>query len=123
LSYGNYKLEVSSVNEVGESLLSPSNTVQFANPPSAPATLTLTSTSAPSLTASWTASALSNGDAVRGYKLYIDDGVGGDFIMVYDGSRISNVYQHTIGSNLVECGVLYNVEVTAINVAGESLPT
>ena len=123
LSYGNYKLEVSSANKVGESLLSFSNTVQFANVPSALATSFLTSTSSPSLTVAWSASALTNGDAVRGYNLYIDDGAGGDFTLVYDESLISNLYDYTIGSNFVECGVLYNVKVTAVNVAGESLPT
>ena len=44
----NLKLQVSAVNEIGESILSASNTVTFANLPSAPASLILTSTAIPS---------------------------------------------------------------------------
>ncbi len=117
-----YKIEVSSVNAVGESALSLSSNILFANTPTAPATLTLTSDSLPSLTATWTAPTTSNGDAVKGYKLYIDDGQGGNFVLAYDGSSVANVYTYTIGSNLVKCGILYNVKVTAINIAGEGVP-
>lgn len=81
-----YKLQVSSVNAVGESAISDANTVLFANVPSAPATLTLTSSATPDLTATWTAPSSSNGDIIRGYKLYIDDGAGGVYTLVYDGS-------------------------------------
>lgn len=42
-----YKIQVSSVNEVGESALSDAITVLFANVPTAPVSLTLTSTSLP----------------------------------------------------------------------------
>lgn len=44
--------------------------------------------------------------------------------LVYDGSNYPAVYSHTITSedNLITCGVVYNVEVTAINSAGESSP-
>jgi hypothetical protein len=69
-----YKIEVSSDNEIGESALSDANTVLFANVPSAPTSMTLTSTKKPTITASWTAPSLSNGDVVKGYKVYVDDG-------------------------------------------------
>lgn len=82
-------------------MLSPANTILFANIPSAPASLTLTSDASPSLTATWTAPLSANGDAVSGYKLYIDDGQGGDYTLVYDGSNQANVYSYTIGSNYV----------------------
>lgn len=39
-----YKLQVSALNEIGESMLSASNTIVFANVPDAPASLTLTPT-------------------------------------------------------------------------------
>lgn len=52
---------------------------------------------------------MTNGDAVRGYKLYIDDGEGGDFNLVYDGSNFANIYTYTIGSKYIQCGILYNV--------------
>ena len=48
------KLQVSALNEVGESILSISNTVTFANVPSAPADLTLTA-STTSINIEWTA--------------------------------------------------------------------
>lgn len=102
---------------------SAANTVIFANIPSAPVSLTLTSTQTPTLTAIWSAPLLTNGDAIRGYKLYIDDGLGGDYSIIYDGSIIANVYTFTIGKDNIECGVLYNLKVTAINYAGESNPT
>ena len=100
-SGSSYKLEVSSVNEVGESAHSDSNTILFANVPSTPASLTLTSTAKPDLTATWTGPSSINGDAVRGYKLYIDDGEGGDFSLVYDGTGFANIYTYTIGQDLV----------------------
>ena len=59
---------------------------------------------------------------MRGYKLYIDDGEGGDYTLVYDGSGFPNVYQFIIKEQIA-CGVVYNVKVTAINYAGESTPT
>lgn len=116
-------MQVSSVNEVGESLLSEANTVLFSNVPNAPASLTLTSTYKPDLTALWTAPSSSNGDTVRGYKLYIDDGQGGDFSLVYDGAGFANIYTYTVGADYLSCGTTYNLLVTASNSAGESSPT
>jgi hypothetical protein len=118
-----YKIEVSSTNDVGESSLSDITSVVFANVPSSPQTLTMTTTSQPALTAAWTAPLSSNGDAVRGYTLYIDDGNGGDFTLVYNGSTYASVYSYTIDSSTIECGLLYNLQITAINSAGESDPT
>ena len=94
----------------------------FSNVPSVPATLTLTSTAKPDITATWTAPSTINGDAVKGYKLYIDDGEGGDYSLVYDGSKFANIYTYNIGSDYVKCGVIYYLMITAINSAGESLP-
>jgi len=53
---------------------------------------------------------------VKGYKLYIDDGEGGDYTLVYDGTGFPNVYQYIIKEQLL-CGFVYNVKVTAINYA------
>ena len=115
-----YKVQASSVNEVDESELSPAAMLLFANRPDAPASLTLTSTRKPSIEAHWTAPTASNGDEVAGYKLYIDNGVGGDFVVVFDGSSDQPAtYSHVIEQD-IECGALYNLMVTAINVAGES---
>lgn len=119
-----YKIEVTSLNAIGESLKSPPLTTLFSNTPSQPATLVLTSTDAPSIKASWTVPSSLNGDVIRGYKLYIDDGEGGDYIMIYDGTNFANVYSYTIaGSDILQCGVIYNLKITALNSAGESIPT
>lgn len=72
--------------------------------PTAPATLTLTAASLPSITASWTAPTTMNGDVVKGYKLYMDDGQGGDFSLIYDGSLFANVYTYTVSSDKLVCG-------------------
>ena len=121
-----YKILISSVNEVGESAKSESNTILFSNIPSAPASLVLASIvetkEQPYIRATWTAPTQLNGDAVKGYKLYIDDGEGGDYTLVYDGTGFPNVYQFIIKEQIA-CGVVYNVKVTAINYAGESAPT
>jgi hypothetical protein len=84
------KLQVSAVNEIGESILSKSNSVIFANIPSAPSSLTLTPTAyLASIKAEWTAPSTVNGDAVTGYSVYIDDGYGGEFELVLDGDSSS----------------------------------
>lgn len=72
-----YKVQVTSVNEVGESQPSPSARILFANRPTPPTSLTLTSSALPSITAIWTAPLMANGDAVAGYRLYIDNAAGG----------------------------------------------
>ena len=120
-----YKIQISSVNEVGESAKSESNTILFSNVPSAPASLVLASIvetkEQPFIRATWTAPVDVNGDTVRGYKLYVDDGEGGDYTLVYDGTGFPNVYQFIIKEQIT-CGVVYNVKVTAVNYAGESSP-
>lgn len=121
-----YKIQVSSSNEVGESQKSESVTILFANAPSQPASLSLAPglpliKSEPHIVATWSAPVSVNGDAVRGYKLYIDNGEGSDYSLVYDGTGFANVYTYTVTS-MLSCGTLYNLKVTAVNLAGESLP-
>lgn len=44
--------------------------------------------------------------------------------MAYDGTNFANVYTHTIsGNENIECGITYNLRITALNAAGESAPT
>jgi hypothetical protein len=106
------------VNQIGESILSASNTVIFANLPLAPASLTLTSTASPAqIVASWTAPNQVNGDAIDGYNVYVDDGFGGPFSLVFAGPTQANMYQSTITG--LTCGLRYSVQITAINSAGE----
>lgn len=67
----------------------------------------------------WTASLSVNGDAVSGYKVYLDDGFGGPFTLVYDGLNYPSTYSFKITDSHLTCGRLYAVQVTASNVAGE----
>jgi len=69
---------VSAVNEVGESKLSMARTIKFANVPAQPQTLHLTAWQT-GIRADWTKPLQVNGDAVSGYKVYVDDGLGGPF--------------------------------------------
>lgn len=109
------------MNEIGESILSIANSVIFANVPSEPLTLSLEATAMPaSIKAEWTAPASVNGDAVSGYRVYVDDGAGGPFTMVYDG-HTSSTYSFEIPS--LTCGLLYFVQVSAKNSAGEGHTT
>jgi hypothetical protein len=105
------------VNEIGESVLSQSNSVIFANIPSAPSSLTLTPTAYPaSIKAEWTAPQFTNGDSVTGYRVYVDDGFGGAYELVFH-SNSSSTYAYEIPG--LTCGLLYSVQVTAKNSAGE----
>ena len=117
-----YKLQVSALNEIGESTLSQSNTVTFANVPDPPASLTLTANAEDAtIKVEWTAPAQANGDAVHGCKVYVDNGHGGPFTLVLDATGFPGTYTYTAGeeSESLECGLLYIVRVTALNSAGE----
>ncbi len=82
-----YKIQVTAVNSAGESAKSTTYYLLFANPPGVPTSLALASTIS-TLTVSWVAPSSYNGDAVRGYKVYLDDGNGGPITLAYDGSSL-----------------------------------
>jgi hypothetical protein len=115
-----YKMQISATNEVGESLKSPSARITFANRPDPPASLTLSSNTTPSIEAKWTAPVDSKGDLPSGYRLYVDNGAGGQYEMVFDGSSdMPATFSFVVSQNIL-CGGRYSVKVTAVNVAGES---
>lgn len=116
-----YKLQVSAVNEIGESLLSLANTVLHAMTPDMPDVLTLSSLDYPaSISIRWTAPLNTNGDDVWGYRVYLDNGRGGPFRLIYDSVGYSSIYEYQAAlAEQVECGYLYNVRVAAVNTAGE----
>lgn len=116
------KLQVSAHNNVGESILSKSNSITFANVPSEPQQVTLeTMDDLSTMRVMWTAPVQANGDAIHGYKVYVDDGIGGPYSLVFDGSNYPNTYQNDIFD--LKCGFNYYVQVSAINVAGEGPST
>jgi len=110
-------VQVSALNAVGESPLSGSLNVKFANVPTVPTSVSTTATKE-SLTLSWAAPASTNGDAVSAYKVYLDDGKGGDLELIE--TTIASSFSYIIEG--IECGLTYNAEITAVNGAGESLP-
>ena len=118
-----YKVQVSSVNAVTESEHSDALTFLFANVPSVPQTLALTSTET-TISATWSAPASNNGDTVTGYNIYINDGQGSEPVLVTNtiGSPSILSYSTMMGGDgsYLECGRRYYLEITAVNVAGES---
>jgi hypothetical protein len=92
--------------------------------PDKPASITLTPMTQPlAIKIDWTAPLNSNGDNTWGYRVYLDNGRGGPFTLIFDTVGYSSIYSYTTGqTENVDCGYLYNVQVTAINTAGEGMP-
>lgn len=121
-----YKVQISSVNEIGESSLSDSLIFLFALPPSSPLTLALKATEG-EITATWNVPTSYNGDYVNGYILYISDDVGGD-PQYHDSTEgtpeiLSYVFTSDANNDPLQCGSTYSIAITAVNLAGESTPT
>ncbi len=113
-----YKFKHRAVNEVDKSDFS--NTIDagvsdFPDQPAAPTIGTLGETS---ITLSWVTSA-DKDLPVIGYQLYMDDGYGGDYSIVYDGKNFPNVRQFTVTG--LSRGLVYNFKVTALNFNGASV--
>ena len=105
-----YKLQVSASNEIGESQKSVARTLRHANVPSAPQSLVLTAAIKPDeIKAEWTAPASMNGDSVSGYRVYLDDGFGGPFTLVYDGKNVPSTYSFTVEQEHLTCSRRYSV--------------
>ena len=121
LTLGNqYKLQISALNEIGESALSTSSMIVFANVPDAPASLQLTPTAsdASTILIEWEAPEEANGDAVTSYDVYLDNGRGGPFERIFTSIPSTQAYLAGV-TEALDCGYLYMVRVTATNVAGE----
>jgi hypothetical protein len=93
-----HKVQVSSVNAIGESSLSNALVFIFANAPSTPQSLTAASTET-SIILSWAAPASTNGDVVAGYKIYINDGTGSEPVEVLDTSGTPSQLSATLMTN------------------------
>lgn len=121
----NYKVEISSVNLIGESVKSPALVTKFANVPSVPLTFVLTSTTK-EIKATWAAPTTINGDAVQGYYIYMDDGQGSGLKMIKNTVGVPSTLSTTITQDytftILACGRTYRLQITAVNLAGESLP-
>jgi len=53
--------------------------------------------------AEWSAPTYVNGDAVTGYKVYVDDGLGGQFTLVFNGDNYPSTYEYNIFN--LTCGL------------------
>lgn len=83
------------MNEIGESILSLANTVLHAMVPSMPETLTLAAKDKPAtIDINWTIPLESNGDDPWGYRVYLDNGRGGPFRLIYDSVGYSSIYHY-----------------------------
>lgn len=84
-----YRIHFEAENSIGISSNQLYETiVGITDPPSPPSSLTniLSKSSSTSIALQWTDPPLSN-LPIEGYMLYIDDGLGGDFSLLYDGSQ------------------------------------
>jgi hypothetical protein len=112
-----YRIKLSALNSIGTS--KPSNDYYFtiASPPHPPTNLTSNAATKHSISTTWTPPASNNGSPVVGYNVYML--TDGNFIKA-NPELITNISFITSG---LETGIEYFFKVTAINAAGESLPS
>lgn len=84
-------------------------------------TIDWTRSSKTSLAVNWVAPSVVPSSPITGYTLEMDDGNGGQFTQIYDGSQDSNALQFLI-KHLTN-GLLYRFRVYAVNFNGKSLPS
>jgi fibronectin type 3 domain-containing protein len=114
-----YYYRISAVNTVGESTKSieVSATPAAATAPSAPLGLTASGGKPHGIALSWSAPASNGGSATIGYKVYRGT-TGGTYVLLVSLGNVTS-YKDTTAAR----GVTYYYVVTAVNAAGESLPS
>ena len=117
-----YKVQISSVNIIGESALSDALIFMF-EIPYTPNSLALTSTQT-EITLAWTQPSLGSIASVDGYKIYINDGEGSEPVFVFSTEGSPSILTHTLtadsNGNALKCGNTYRVFVTSVNKVTES---
>ena len=115
-----YSFKYTAINSVGPSDYSLVLTVPLADVPAQPTSLVLTPLSKTSITASWSASTSTGSPAgdIIGYVLYRDNGLAGDYTMIYNGTTIATV--RSIVSSSLTSGYYYQFYYSAVNYVGLS---
>jgi hypothetical protein len=121
-----YQVSVAAKNAQGTGVDSDYLSFRFANTPSSPQSFTLESTDL-EITAKWQPPTDNNGDFVQSYKVYLDNGFGGEPKLVHTASKeILEIMSYTTmldgNRELIQYGRMYRGKVTASNTAGESDP-
>jgi hypothetical protein len=106
---------VSSESLIGEGELSNPLLIWAVDLPAA-TTLTLTDTSRSSCSVQWSAVAPPANTLITGYQVLIDDGLGGDFSVAYDGKTNPSLLSAVIDG--LESRTTYRMQVRAFNKAG-----
>lgn len=115
-----YSFKYTAANVVGTSDFSDVLTVPVANVPAQPSDLILTSVSKTSISVQWSASTSTGSPAgdITGYVVYRDNGLSGDYTMIYNGTTIATV--KSIISSSLTTGYYYKFYYSAVNYVGLS---
>ena len=90
-----YSIRISSFTAIGEGAQSNPLTIWAINLPDAP-TLSRTDTSRNSCSLQWTPVTPPSNSLITGYRLYVDDGLDGEFNVIYDGRDEPSVLSYTV---------------------------
>ncbi len=110
-----YVFSISAVSAIGEGPKSLDSLFWAIDTPSAPP-LSVVATTRESCTVQWTAATPPNFSLITGYVLLIDDGLGGDFSVAYDGSVNPSLLKYTVEN--LRAKTTYRLMIYATNKAG-----
>lgn len=113
-----YSMSVSAVSAIGEGPRSNPVQVWAVDLPAAP-TLSLVDTNRSSCSVAWTAVTPPANTLITGYRLYVDDGLDGDFVLAYDGKDKPSAFTRSVEG--LEPRLIYRLKVAAMNKAGEGV--
>lgn len=110
-----YLISISAVSGIGEGPKSLDSIYWAIDTPSAP-TLSIVETTRDSCTVSWNAVTPPNYSLITGYVLLIDDGLGGEFKVAYDGSINPTLQKYSVEN--LRSQTTYRLMIYALNKAG-----
>lgn len=111
-----YLISISATSAIGEGPRSLDSLFWAIDTPAAPSSLSVVETSRESCTVTWTPVTPPANSLITGYVLMIDDGLGGDFSIAYDGSINPSLQRYTVEN--LKAMTTYRMLVFAINKAG-----
>eukprot|EP00744_Colponema_vietnamica_P003777 GILI01005732.1.p1 GENE.GILI01005732.1~~GILI01005732.1.p1 ORF type:complete len:2203 (+),score=253.12 GILI01005732.1:565-6609(+) len=113
-----YRAKVSALNDMGESDLSPEARIFIADVPSRMTTFSLLTSESTSsqFAVTWAAPSDNGGSALTGYTLYMDNGMGGDLTVAFDGSGYPSTTKYV--SSGMGVGRTYKYFIRAQNMVG-----